>query len=637
MTTKSRLCLVGLMISTVLPASLTGCSEAARSDGKPAEQHEAIDHLREPNVQAGAEGLANSAVPAAPVPPEPPVAEKAAADALGAVAAVSEPESAPSNPMVGSEVPAVLPAESSANEIRQPAEEKSGTFRANPLRDNVRPALETVSVTSGSVPAEKTFGKGKHSGTSFDPIKENGRIFVGWDTPQLALVITGRQAGYLEPCGCAGLDRMKGGLSRRHSMFEQLRQQGWPIVGLDVGGLIKGFGRQAELKFHTTVEAMRKMGYGAIAFGKDDLQLPAAELVSVAASVDSQQSPFISANVGLFGFESGMTSQAQILEAGGRKLGVTAVLGEEYQAQVNNAEVAIANTSEALAKVVPALKEQADLLILLAHATKEESVEYAKQFPDFDVVVTAGGPPEPPRKAATVEGTNTLLIEVGEKGMQAIVLGFFKNPRNPIRYQRVPLDSRFPNSLDMKLLMAAYQDQLKTLGLAGLGIREVPHPQKELNGEFAGSEECRDCHKPSHKIWKESGHAKAWQTLVELDPPRNFDPECISCHVVGWNSQRYFPYESGFLDEYETPHLIDVGCESCHGPGLAHVDAELESSDEELKKKLQEAMVITKEQSEKWQCVTCHDLDNSPDFNFEEYWPQVEHYEEQEDQSNKEQ
>ncbi len=64
-----------------------------------------------------------------------------------------------------------------------------------------------------------------------------------------------------------------------------------------------GFGRQAEIKFQTIVEGMRKMGYAAIALGASELRLPAGELAAVAANVSDQQSLFVSANVGLFGFD----------------------------------------------------------------------------------------------------------------------------------------------------------------------------------------------------------------------------------------------------------------------------------------------------------------------------------------------
>src|SRR5208283_1188105 len=122
----------------------------------------------------------------------------------------------------------------------------------------------------------------------FDPIKENGKIFVDrdagdapWPTPKLALVITGNQEGYLEPCGCAGLDRMKGGMSRRYSLFRQLREKGWPLVGLDVGGIAKGFGKQAELKFQIAINAMHEMPYYSVALGMSDLHLPTTDVLSL--------------------------------------------------------------------------------------------------------------------------------------------------------------------------------------------------------------------------------------------------------------------------------------------------------------------------------------------------------------------
>ena len=130
--------------------------------------------------------------------------------------------------------------------------------------------------------------------------------------------------------------------------------------------------------------------------------------------------------------------------------------------------------------------------------------------------------------------------------MNAVVLGFFDDAKKPVRYQRVPLDSRFAQSPEMKMLMAAYQEQLKAMGFAGLEIRAVPHPQKETNGAFVGSEKCDACHEESTKVWKKTGHARAYDTLEKLDPPRNYDPECISCHVVGWHPTKYFPYETGY-------------------------------------------------------------------------------------------
>src|SRR5207244_6994783 len=100
---------------------------------------------------------------------------------------------------------------------------------------------------------------------------------------------------------------------------------------------------------------------------------------------------------------------------------------------------------------------------------------------------------------------------------------------------------------------------------------------------FVGSEKCSECHATAYKIWSNTPHAHATDSLVS--PPnsrgsiaRHFDPECLSCHVTGWEPQRHFPqqfpYDSGYLSLERTPQLQHSGCENCHGPGSAHVKAE---------------------------------------------------------------
>lgn len=550
------------------------------------------------------------AVPPSPLPAATPSADPA----------VAMPLPPPASSGTGSSE-GIVPARFDA-----PAEGDDAGLRPNPLRRGKDQPETDAAKSAAEAPAPFT-KTGKHSGIPFDPVKENGKFFENWAKPKLAIVVTGRQDGYLEPCGCAGLDRMKGGLMRRYSFFQELRRdRDWPVVAVDVGGISKGFGRQAELKFQTTVEAMRKMRYDAIAFGRGELRLPAGELVSVAASVDGKPSAFVSANVGLFGFASGLTATKRIVQAGGMKIGITAVLGEKYQKDINNADIEIVPPQAALQKTLAELqKEKCDFLILLAHATVEESLELAEKFPDFDLVVTAGGVGEPPSAKGPTIGTKTLMVEVGEKGIGAVVLGVYDGePR--LRYQRVLFDSRYPNAPEIKSLFAAYQGQLKALGLDGLGVRTVPYAQRNTLGAFVGSAKCQTCHEESYKIWKKSGHARAYETLTKTDPPRNFDPECISCHVIGWHPTEYFPFRGGFLTTEKTPELIDVGCESCHGAGGAHCEAEIKN-DKALQEKIQKAMTVTKAEAEKHLCATCHDLDNSPDFDFPSYWPKVEHYE----------
>jgi cytochrome c554/c'-like protein len=461
-----------------------------------------------------------------------------------------------------------------------------------------------------------------------DPVKTNGPIFVDWPKPKLAIVITGEQLGYLEPCGCAGLENQKGGLSRRYTLLKQLRGDGWPLLPIDLGGLIQRFGQQAEIKFQTAVEALKAMDYQAIGWGPEDLRLGAGILLSAAVEADGSPSRFVSANVGLFELNSGTTSNYRIVEAGGRKIGVTAVLGEQIKRDTNNADIKFVPPAQGLADVADKLKE-CNYRILLAYAPPQESVDLAKKFPQFNAVVTAGGADEPPREPRKVDGTETLLLEVGHKGMYAVVLGMYDDPKTPVRYQRVPIDHRFADSPEMKHLMTGYQDQLRSLGWSGLGLRPVVHPRasgsNDMAGHFVGSEKCGECHTKAMDIWTKTPHAHATETLAALDPPRQFDPECISCHATGWKPQEFVPYATGFEGLAETPHLKGNGCENCHGPGAAHVGAESDGGDGAKRQALREAMKISRAKAEESDCARCHDLDNSPQFNFTTYWPKVEH------------
>src|SRR5262249_55371875 len=96
------------------------------------------------------------------------------------------------------------------------------------------------------------------------------------------------------------------------------------------------------------------------------------------------------------------------------------------------------------------------------------------------------------------------------------------------------------------------------------------------DAEYVGSAECKSCHAHAFSVWKKvhkgeggkrRGHPVVYESLVEAKRPpnRQFDGECISCHVVG------FPYETGFKDAKTSKHLLGVGCESCHGPCSDHV------------------------------------------------------------------
>jgi cytochrome c554/c'-like protein len=472
----------------------------------------------------------------------------------------------------------------------------------------------------------------------------NGPIFTDWTKPRVALLFSGEMNGYLEPCGCAGLENQKGGLKRRYSLIKYLRQQGWPVVPVDMGGQVKRFGPQANIKLRMVLQSLMELGYSGIAFGAHDLMLDTNQVLYVVANLDPETNPLVSANVALIDFESGFSSRYRVIKAGGKRIGVTSVLGKKYAEKIKSlSDIAWLDPVGALDEIAPKLNgEKCDWQVLMVHGDPEEAAQLARRYPQFQLVATTGGAEEPPDEARAIEGTQTRLIEVGHKGMYVVVVGLYDmagtedGPTQTIRYQRVPVDARFVDAPEMQEMLITYQKELETLGLEGLGLTGIKHSEDQ----FVGSSVCANCHIDATDKFLETTHSHATQTLVGLDPPRHHDPECLSCHVTGWNPQQFFPYSSGYMGLEKTPELRDNGCENCHGPGAAHAAAqagEIELDESEMEK-LRAAMRLTVESYEdatdghskplsvaEKKCFECHDLDNSPDFDFEKYWPDVKH------------
>src|SRR5207249_8824159 len=118
-----------------------------------------------------------------------------------------------------------------------------------------------------------------------------------------------------------------------------------------------------------------------------------------------------------------------------------------------------------------------------------------------------------------------------------------------------------------------------------------------------------------------------------------YDPECITCHVVGYG------LKSGYDGGVNTRHLREVGCENCHGAGSMHVNA---SKAPQFQRAMspwkanpgdllpvpvtlakgfeamnpQEQVIFNKVNDA---CTKCHDPENDPHFKFAKNWPQIIH------------
>ncbi|MEE9608377.1 MAG: multiheme c-type cytochrome [Myxococcota bacterium] len=141
-------------------------------------------------------------------------------------------------------------------------------------------------------------------------------------------------------------------------------------------------------------------------------------------------------------------------------------------------------------------------------------------------------------------------------------------------------------------------------------LAERSRPREDLlptAAPYVGSAACESCHPAEFASWESSAHAGAVTTLAAAG--KQDDAACLKCHTTGFGRPGGFP-TSGTAGSHR--NLARVGCESCHGPGGAHVEdgAARAGTIVSLADKCDSCVILQI-------CGTCHDEANDPGFEFE--------------------
>lgn len=131
---------------------------------------------------------------------------------------------------------------------------------------------------------------------------------------------------------------------------------------------------------------------------------------------------------------------------------------------------------------------------------------------------------------------------------------------------------------------------------------QAPPPVEGDAPTYVGMAACEKCHKPAVAFWKKTVHAEAWKTLVDVDKQYHYD--CIGCHVTGWDKPGGVN-----LVTVEKRGLVDVQCETCHGPGGKHV----------AEAGLDDPLTLVKRPPERFCADNCHTKEHSDTFQLVPY------------------
>ena len=406
------------------------------------------------------------------------------------------------------------------------------------------------------------------------------------------LVYTGNLNGELEPCGCT-LEGDLGGIKRQATMIDQLRRQDPDLLFVSSGGLLISEIPSDRIRSDYILRGMKLLKYDVIGVQARDLAFGANFLTRYTL-------PFILSNAPEnlpFAHHKTLQRQSQSFSFFQWSVLPTQSLHENSKAEAALAQKRLANK----------LATEKNTCAITIVTTNLRLPEARKILPlnNIDLLII---PSRQDKFAEPIKIENTLLLQPGARGMRLGQLQFdIKKQANKAHIshwqQRViPLPKTVADSPRSQTWYSAYNTALKADYEKQVALRKQ---REQGKSPYAGAEKCRACHLQEYQKWQQTHHAQAYDDLESAG--KNFDPNCIGCHSVGFNQA------GGFLNPELTPHLGGVQCESCHGPAQAHVDSAGKTA------------TGNKDWSRKKICGQCHIGNHSPSFRLETYWPKIAH------------
>lgn len=422
-------------------------------------------------------------------------------------------------------------------------------------------------------------------------------------TLDLPVYFTCDTDGRLEPCGC--FTGQFGGLTRLKTVLDAEASDG--ALRVDVGDAIGGHEDYDLVEYRYILRAFAMMKYDALNIGRREAQFTAAQLHAIKLN---SPVPILSANLLDKGSRQPVFDSYRIVQRGAFRIAIIGVLDPRGLNQNLGGGLVVGDMESAIERCLAELRGKADMIVLLAFTDEATLAQLAQEFYECQVIL--GGKVSQPAQELARENRSLIYFVTNESRALGILhLQLLKDapPRvggNEIRL----LHDKIPQDPSFREMMQSYREEVRHTRLAvddpnNLSADMVPGVRTVAT--YVGTDKCLACHKTAAAAWTMSAHAHAFGTLI--DRKADADPKCIGCHTVG------FGEPSGYRREFGAGKLVDVGCESCHGPGSLHVREKAGDT----------SVNFTFRPLDAGDCQKCHHGEFSRPFVWDQFWPLIKH------------
>jgi len=210
----------------------------------------------------------------------------------------------------------------------------------------------------------------------------------------LTLLYSGEEQGLLGLHGC-GMEQV-GGLDRRQTVIQSLRQKHANVLSLHTGNLLEKTDPNGELIAQIAFEALSAMKFDAVCLGPQDLGFPLDSLQALLTN--HPEFPLVCANLLVAAPDALLCPPYLVRQVPsgaitGIKVAVVGLLSKAHEPFVNaiNSNLALTDPRVALANLKERLVQESDFVVVVFHASREEAEKLAKEIPWLDALIVAQG------------------------------------------------------------------------------------------------------------------------------------------------------------------------------------------------------------------------------------------------------
>ena len=386
------------------------------------------------------------------------------------------------------------------------------------------------------------------------------------------------------------------------------------VLKLDAGGALAGPADYDLIQYRFIARAYQNMGFAALNMGASEAAIPASQLRDLATS---SAVPLISASLVDAESREPILQPFRIVDVGKRRAGILGVVSRQSVPTPGDG-LAILSLNETIDRHLPSLAAETDFVILLAFTDELEMRRLARDYFEFAVIL--GGDVAGPTQDIIRENDSMILFTTTEARtvatLDARLTGGDRTRLVDPEYDIQLLWENIPQHPEILALVEDYRREIRDTEL-DIDAIHIADPNAipgvaTTRATFVGSASCQACHPQAHKVLADSGHARAFATLQRYGS--DADPQCIGCHTIG------FGRDGGYRRSMGSEQLIDVGCESCHGPGSEHIARYLHGQPNNFRFR----------PLGPGDCTTCHYGEFSRPFDWEKFWPGIAHGKESE-------